>query len=103
MRVFRDMLRETPVRALVREADAWNMSPHTDPLAHPDPDRHPTHGPMGALYVAVYLTGFFLLMPAFAIATFTCLINRWLFPSLICFAAVLFFGAIARAAWRRMP
>ncbi len=79
------------------------MTPHVDPLAHPDPDRHPTHGPLGPVYIAVYILGFFLLMPAFGLATFTCLVNRWPLPGLICLVATLFFGAAARAAWRRMP
>jgi hypothetical protein len=49
---------------------------HSDPLAHPDLDRHPTHGPLGAVYVAVYPAGFFLLAPVCAIALIGSAINR---------------------------
>jgi hypothetical protein len=74
-----------------------------DPLAHRDPDRHPVHGPMGTVYTAVYLIGFFGLMPVCAFATIASMVNSQVVPGAIGLAGTLCFGAAARAAWRRMP
>jgi hypothetical protein len=79
------------------------MTPHPDPLMHPDPDRHPTRGPMGAVYIVLYVAGFFLLMPGFGIAAFGFLLTRSPLSALISVAGGLVSGAVARAAWRRMP